>query len=99
MRGSAAERWQRLLARQRHSGLGVAEFCRQEGVSPPSFYQWRRKLTSQGARPKQPSFVAVSVVSASPVEVVLPGGAVVRVPGGDERSLRQILTLLLERES
>ena len=38
------EQWTACLARFQDSGLTVAEFCRKEGVSPASFYQWRRKL-------------------------------------------------------
>jgi len=36
--------WRDRLARFRTSGLTVKEFCRQEGVSDPSFYQWRKRL-------------------------------------------------------
>jgi transposase-like protein len=38
------EDWRRRLARFRESQLSVAAFCRQEGVSPPSFYVWRKRL-------------------------------------------------------
>jgi len=36
--------WTERLARFEQSGQTVAQFCRQEGVSQPSFYQWRKKL-------------------------------------------------------
>ena len=29
--------------KQADAGMAVAEFCRQHGVSPASFYQWRAK--------------------------------------------------------
>ena len=43
------ETWRKRIARQRQNGQTVAEFCRQEGVSTPSYYQWKRKL--QAGRP------------------------------------------------
>ena len=36
--------WRELLARQAASGLSVRQFCGREGVSEPSFYQWRKRL-------------------------------------------------------
>ena len=36
--------WRERLRRQERSELTVAEFCDREGVSVPSFYQWRKKL-------------------------------------------------------
>jgi hypothetical protein len=36
--------WRDRLARQATSGLTVAEFCRREGVSVPSWYHWRKRL-------------------------------------------------------
>jgi hypothetical protein len=38
------EDWRARLKRQQASGLTVAEFCRQEGVSAGSFFAWKRKL-------------------------------------------------------
>ncbi|MFO0816296.1 MAG: hypothetical protein U1A77_00055 [Pirellulales bacterium] len=36
--------WRELLERQAASGLSVRRFCGREGVSEPSFYQWRKRL-------------------------------------------------------
>jgi putative transposase len=41
--------WKDRLARQRDSGLSIAEFCRHESVSATNFYQWKQKLKG-GAR-------------------------------------------------
>lgn len=41
--------WTDRLRRYRHSGLSVARFCDQEGVSTPSFYQWKKRLASASA--------------------------------------------------
>ena len=39
-----AEQWRERIERQQQSGLTIAEFTRREGVSPASFYAWKRKL-------------------------------------------------------
>jgi len=36
--------WRDRLARYHECRLTVKEFCRQEDVSQPSFYQWRKRL-------------------------------------------------------
>src|SRR5207302_536966 len=36
------------LARFPNSGLSPAQFCAQEGVSLPSFYSWKRRLSTAG---------------------------------------------------
>ena len=38
------DQWRHLMARQRASGLSVAEFCRRENVSRQGFHVWKRKL-------------------------------------------------------
>lgn len=48
------EQWTSRLERFKLSGLTVAQFCRSEGVSPPSFYQWKRKLAAQAAADERP---------------------------------------------
>jgi len=55
--------WRQVIARQRASGLSVAEFCRRENVSQQGFHAWNRKLRqgtspargAAGAAPKQRS--------------------------------------------
>ena len=91
-RGSTRQRWHELIRQQGSSGLSVAEFCRRQDISQASFYQWRKKLQSDDA------FVPLSVVGAAGVSVELPCGAVVRISSGDDRSLRQVLLLLMGEE-
>jgi hypothetical protein len=38
------QQWSERLSRFGDSGQTVAEFCRAERVSQPSFYQWKKKL-------------------------------------------------------
>jgi hypothetical protein len=39
--------WQQRLDRYLHSKRTVADFCRTEGVSVASFYQWKQRLIAQ----------------------------------------------------
>lgn len=50
-----AKLWQERLRRFDRSQMTVAQFCRSESVSQPSFYQWRKKLrqASIDAKPKR----------------------------------------------
>jgi transposase-like protein len=40
--------WAEVLGRFAGSGHKVSEFCKREGVSPSSFYQWRSRLQPVG---------------------------------------------------
>ena len=78
---SRRREWQDRLFRYRRSGLSVARFCENEGVSASAFYYWKRRLTSQ--TPPGPRFVPVSVVGERLyVEVELPSRTIVRLPEG-----------------
>ena len=85
--------WRERLARFERGGLTVAEFCRREGVSDPSFYQWRRRLqqgergtrrTGRQARGEAGAeegqrFLPVHVVGLTWAEIEIPGGIKIRV--------------------
>ncbi len=79
----------------------VAEFCRQEGVSAPSFYQWRKRL-SEGPRPAEEAagFRPVRLVGtngtlvAAGVAAQLPGGTQLHIPTSDRRALRLVIDTL-----
>ncbi len=38
------EFWRFVVSEQAASGLSIRVFCQQEGISEPSFYQWRKKF-------------------------------------------------------
>ena len=93
--------WRRWLDQWRASGLSVRDFCARHRLPTPTFYAWRRRLQPRAA--EQPPFLPVQVVAdvppppASPLEVVLSDGPVVRVtPGFDPDTLRQLLAVLRE---
>ena len=65
------EFWKFVFAEHVRSGLSVRAFCQREGVSEPSFYQWRKKLAvneNSSSRPvpeASPNFLPVTVVDAT----------------------------------
>ncbi len=87
--------WQERLERFKASGLDVDVFCLKEGVSRSTFYRWKDRLTDgiptpivaeKAARERAESaegasFVPISL-KASPVEIELPNGGIVRLPLG-----------------
>ena len=78
--------WIARMQRYRDSGLTVKEFCSAEGVSQPSFYQWKHKLSQ--VEPVTPAFISVALASSSssPCRVTLPGGATIEIPSLTSRS-------------
>jgi transposase-like protein len=100
--GGAEAVWRQRLARFHSGELTVAEFCRREGVSDPSFYQWRKRLQQGGGRPKRTDrgerarpegeeaghFVPVHVIGLTAAEIELPNGIKIRVPATSAEALR-----------
>ncbi|MDB4650200.1 transposase [Pirellulaceae bacterium] len=60
--------WRLVLDEQAASGLSVRAFCRQEGISEPSYYAWRKELAVRDAkpvsRPDKPHVVPVQVIDS-----------------------------------
>ena len=87
-RTAARQAWSERLARFPGSGLSSAQFCAQEGVALASFYAWKRRLTAGDAAPAAGAgarLLSVRVAAAAAaVEVVLPCGAVLRLPSGSD---------------
>jgi len=81
-RHSAAE-WRGIIERYRQSGLGMNEFCGQEGVTIGTFELWYRRYRRTEPRPGQ--FVELKPLSAPAgpwaVEVEFPTGVRLRVRG------------------
>ena len=47
--------WRRQVVRQEQSSLTVSEFCRRSGISPATFYAWKRRVREgQTASPLDP---------------------------------------------
>mgnify|MGYP001811671180 CR=1 FL=1 len=85
--------WQERLANREASGLSIDEFCADEDVSRSTFYRWSQRLkdgipdsvkADQAVTLEElaePKFLPITV-TASPVEIQLPNGGLVRLPVG-----------------
>ncbi len=99
--------WRGTMARHEASGLSIRAFCEREGLSEPSFYQWRRELARRDRQSSRPgrtgmAFVPVRVVpdedkspASGAIEIVLAGGRIVRVGARfDRETLAQVVAVL-----
>lgn len=77
----ATRRWAERLERFAAGNHTVVGFCAAEGVSPSNFYLWRRRLAQPPAS-NQPTVVPIRVTPApaTPIELALPSGTVLRLP-------------------
>ena len=89
--------WKQRLESQKASGLSLAVYCLQEGVSLSSYFRWRRRLQNgvpasliedeadrqqaESEDMSEATFLPISL-KASPVEIELPNGGIVRLPLG-----------------
>jgi hypothetical protein len=86
--------WQERFASRTASGLSIDEFCVAEGISRSTYWRWLKRIRDgipdsvreEGYGPtlaemKEPKFLPVSL-TASPVEIKLPNGGMVRLPVG-----------------
>ena len=97
-----ARRWVRLFREKQASGESVAAFCRKRQIPVHQYYWWQRQLRHSDVQnadeqPLSPApFVPVRVALGSPmIEVVHPGGCIVRVVAGtDVQALRNVLAAL-----
>jgi len=88
------------------SGLSVRQFCRQEGLSEPSFYSWRKKLskfdTPENSEPIEPAssdFIKFSLPQSysSGLELVLVSGNTLRIGSlADSKTLTRAISVLRE---
>jgi hypothetical protein len=56
------EEWRQIIDGQRDSGLTVAAYCLERGITQGSFYTWKRRLRSPAKRNRlpKPAFVEVT---------------------------------------
>jgi hypothetical protein len=106
------QQWTERLDRFEESQQTVAEFCKTEGVSGASFYQWRRRLgrapqskalpvprRSQASAHPRPSFQSVIVRDTSTqVTIRLPQGSLLEL-GNDPRIIQMVVRELLTHQA
>ena len=81
--GAKADFWKGQLAAWRSSGLTQAAYCRQHGLSIPSFGYWRRTL-EKGSVTTSAAVLPIVIGEASgeddSIDVCLPNGLRAQVP-------------------
>jgi hypothetical protein len=96
---SRLKKWQELIRQQEQSKLSVSAFCRQQGFSDQSFYNWRKRLAAD--EPVRFALVDAKPSGADrllPLELILVSGDRLRIaPGADAETLRAVLKVLQER--
>ena len=114
LRGSdpvKCQQWAERLVRFAKSGQTVSAFCRDEGVSAPSFYQWKRKLgrvnrkhsrlAKRRQRRKSTAFKQLHVSpqdASSSVSMRLPDGIVIDL-GRDLSTIEKIVAQVLDHQA
>ena len=113
-RSWTVEQKREIVAESLGSELTPAEVARRHGISTGQIYTWRNQLLSFRATPaiEPPQFASVELAPSRPasetlaaptraqgqIEIVLPGGVLVRVDAHvDGRALRRVLGALAER--
>ena len=101
--------WRDAITRQAKSRLSVKEFCKQNGLSEPSFYERRRTYRERDAdrAATQPAFVPVVVREDRPAATMpeanlvieLRGGRLLRLPGSMPAGRIAELVRALEAEA
>lgn len=95
--------WRKAIRRQAASGLAVRVFCRQEGLSEPSFYAWRQTIRERdGDLSQAPAFVPAMVSdreTGEPAIVMeLVGGRLLKLPAATPAAWLAELLLALESQ-
>jgi len=104
--------WRERLTRFARAGRSIVDFCLDEGVSTPSFYSWRKRLSadgntwprstaaseSRGAR--QGSFAAVRVTGHDGSLIAsLRGGTRLDIPLADGYAVRLVIEALVRADA
>ena len=98
--------WRDTIAAWKESRQTVTAFCAARGLGESTFFAKRRELARREPSPNappppttNPSFAAVRVIPDPTVEIVVPGGLVVRVPVGADPTAVARLVLALRGAS
>ena len=98
--------WQMAIETWQSSGLSIRRFCKQEGLSEPSFYAWRKRLpqvdesdADKEAVCQSEPFIQVSLPTEKHggLELVFSSGHTLRISSpADTQTLTTVLSALCE---
>jgi hypothetical protein len=94
--------WRDTIAAWKESGQTVTAYCAAHRLGAATFFAKRRELARRGPTPSapasptpNPSFAAVRVISDPTIEIVVPGGVILRVRVGADAAAVARLVLAL----
>lgn len=84
-RSNRAVFWQQMLNDYAQSGCSVKQFCKKRSISIPSFYQWKKKLSTSRATTN--AIIPIKLIAAVPaacapsrtVQIFTPSGFSIRI--------------------
>ncbi|HEX4130917.1 MAG TPA: hypothetical protein VHZ24_12820 [Pirellulales bacterium] len=79
-RRRGADEWRETISAQAGSGLSIAAYCRDQGISQPSFFVWRRRLR------QTPPFIEVKTLESEKEDTV---GIEIHLRGGRRLLVRR----------
>jgi len=95
--------WQMVIETWQDSGLSVSKFCKTEGLSEGTFYNWRKRLSvrhSQQNKQTDPSpsaFIEVAMTKSNhaALELVFSSGHTLRINSkADNKTLSNVISVL-----
>jgi hypothetical protein len=76
--------WRERLQAQQESGLSIAAWCKQEGISAWSVYAWRKRLSPAPAAAKLISVPLPGMAPGPMLEMQTPSGYVLRLSSAEQ---------------
>jgi len=95
--------WRMVIETWQDSGMSISKFCKAEGLSEGTFYNWRKKLSgarSQRNEPAEPSpsaFIEIAMPKSNhaALELVLSSGNTLRISSAaDNKTLSNVISVL-----
>ena len=95
--------WRMVIETWQDSGISISKFCKAEGLSEGTFYNWRKKLSdprSQRNEPAEPSpsaFIEIAMPKSNhaALELVLCSGNTLRISStADNKTLSNVISVL-----
>jgi len=95
--------WQMVIETWQDSGMSVSKFCKAEGLSEGTFYNWRKKLSGDQSQrnahadPSPPAFIEIAMPKSNhaTLELVLCSGNTLRISStADNKTLTSVISVL-----
>ena len=90
--------WQAIIAGQEASGQTALSYCRENGISEKSFYNWRRKMRQATVKPEPGDFIQIRSDQEYPagrLTLHMPGGYRLEVPQGTDGAYVNVIVKAL----